>query len=129
VAILTTAVLSAALIFLTQVEAVLVAAAVALIYLAYLLCTGAALWARLRGWPQTPGSFTLGKYGLAINVAAVIWGVAMIINLGWYRPVSTQPFYLNAAVPIFVPLIVVLGAIYYYGWQRRRPAAAGSAEG
>ena len=118
-AVLTTAVLSAALIFLTQVEAVLVAVAVVLIYLAYGICTASTLVARLRGWPEQPAAFTLGKAGLVINALAVLYGAAMIVNLSWYRPVATQAAYLNLAIYLFVPLILIVGAIYYYGFQRR----------
>ncbi|HEV2461654.1 MAG TPA: amino acid permease, partial [Ktedonobacterales bacterium] len=118
-AVLTTAVLSAALIFLTQVEAVLVAVAVVLIYLAYGICTASTLVARLRGWPEQPAAFSLGKAGLVINALAVLYGAAMIVNLSWYRPVATQAAYLNLAIYIFVPLILVVGAIYYYGFQKR----------
>lgn len=122
-AILVTAVFSAALIFLTQVEAVLVAVTVVLIYLAYGICTTSTLVARLRGWPRQPAAFSLGKAGLIINLIAVIWGVAMIVNLSWWRPVANAPFYLNAAIYIFVPLILIIGAIYYYGFQKRRSQA------
>lgn len=122
-AILVTAVLGAALIFLTQVEAVLVAVTVVLIYLAYGICTASTLVARLRGWPRTPAAFSLGRAGFIINLLAVVWGVAMIVNLSWWRPTAGAPFYLNAAVYIFVPLILIIGAIYYYGFQRRRAAA------
>lgn len=119
-AILTTAVFSAVLIFATQVEAVLVAVTVVLIYLAYGICTTATLVARLRGWPRQPAAFSLGKAGLIINLLAVLWGAAMIVNLSWWRPSPTQPFYLNAAIYLFVPLIVIVGIVYYYGFQKRR---------
>jgi urea carboxylase system permease len=122
VAVLVTAVLAAALIFLTQVEAVLVAVTVVLIYLAYGICTASALAARFRGWPATRAGFSLGRGGLIINLLAVLWGAAMIVNLAWYRPAQTQPFYLNAAVLIFVPVILIVGAFYYYAFQRRRSA-------
>ncbi len=128
VAILITAVLAAALIFATQVEAVLVAVTVVMIYLAYAICTASALVARLRGWPDRPAAFSLGKAGLLINAVAVVYQIAMIINLAWYRPVSTNPWYLNLAV-LFVPIIMVLGAIYYYAAVRRRvptPTSAGA---
>jgi amino acid transporter len=117
-AILTTAILSAVLIFATQVEAVLVAVTVVLIYLAYLICTAAALVARLRGTFVANGPFNLGKAGLIVNILAVVWGVAMIINLSWYRPVAGAPTYLNLAIYIFVPAIVVLGALYYFLVQK-----------
>jgi amino acid transporter len=120
VAILITAVLAAALIFLTQVEAVLVAATVVLIYLAYTICTASTLVARLRGWPSQKAAFSLGGAGLLINIVAVLWGVGMIVNLAWYRPTAGAAWYLNLATLVFVPVIVVVGLIYYYGWQKRR---------
>jgi amino acid transporter len=120
IAILVTAVLSAALIFATQVEAVLVAVTVVLIYLAYLICTAATLVARFRGWPREKAPFSLGGAGIIINALAVVWGVAMIVNLSWYRPSATAPWYLNYATFIFVPVIVVVGLLYYYGFQKRR---------
>ncbi len=124
VAIVSTAVFSAALIFATQVEAVLVAVTVVLIYLAYGICTTATLFARFRGWPRERSAFSLGAAGLIVNILAVIWGVAMIINLSWYRPTAGAPWYLNLAVPIFVPVIIVVGLLYYYGFQKGRSTSA-----
>jgi cytochrome c biogenesis factor len=95
---------------------------VVLIYLAYTLCTASALVARRGGWPSQPAAFSLGRAGLAINAAAVLWGVAMIINLAWYRPTDGAPWYLNLATLVFVPVIILVGLIYYYGWQKRRPS-------
>jgi urea carboxylase system permease len=118
VAILATTILSAVLIFATQVEAVLVAVTVVLIYLAYLICTTATLVARLRGKFTAGGSFSLGRLGLIVNILAVVWGAAMIINLSWYRPVEGAAAYLNLAIYIFVPLILVVGGLYYFLVQK-----------
>jgi hypothetical protein len=104
--------------FATQVEAVLVAVTVVLIYLAYLICTAATLVARLRGKFVANGPFSLGGFGLIVNILAVAWGIAMIINLSWYRPVATAAGYLNLAIYIFVPLILVVGGLYYFLVQR-----------
>jgi amino acid transporter len=128
VAIIVTAVFSAALIFVTQVEAVLVAVTVVLIYLAYGICTTATLVARFRGWPRDRAAFSLGGLGLIINLGAVIWGAAMIINLGWYRPTPGAPAYLNLATPIFVPVIIVIGLLYYYGFQKPRSRSQATAD-
>lgn len=129
IAIIVTAVVGAALMFATQVEAVLVAVTVVLIYLAYGICTASALVARFRGWPREKAAFSLGGAGLIINLIAVIYQVAMIINLAWYRPVAGAPAYLNLSTFIFVPVIIVIGLLYYYGFQKGRstrpaPAAA-----
>ncbi|HZC05215.1 MAG TPA: amino acid permease [Ktedonobacterales bacterium] len=121
-AILVTAVLGAVLIFATQVEAVLVAVTVVLIYLAYGICTTATLVARFLGWPRERSAFSLGGAGLIINAIAVIYGVVMIVNLAWYRPTPGAAGYLNYATFIFVPLIIVIGLLYYYGFQKRRAA-------
>ena len=117
-AILTTAIFSAILMFATQVEAVLVAVTVVLIYLAYLICTGATLVARMRGKFVASGSFSLGGAGLIVNLLAVAWGIAMIVNLAWYRPSETAAGYLNLAIYIFVPLILVVGLLYYFLVQK-----------
>jgi amino acid transporter len=121
-AILTTAILAAVLIFATQVEAVLVAVTVVMIYPAYAICVGATLVVRLRGWPQQQSDFSLGKAGLAINIIALIYQVAMIISLAWYRPVANAPWYLNLTV-LFVPIIMVFGGMYYYAVVRPRARA------
>ena len=38
------------------------------------------------GWARGDGLFSLGRWGLAVNIAAVVWGIAMAVNLGWPRP-------------------------------------------
>jgi urea carboxylase system permease len=125
-AILTTAIFAAILIFATQVEAVLVLVTVVMIYLAYLICTGATLVARMRGRFVASGSFTLGGAGLIVNVLAVVWGIAMIVNMSWYRPVEGAAGYLNLAIYIFVPLILIVGALYYYLVQKPMASRAAS---
>jgi hypothetical protein len=34
----------------------------------------------MRGWPRTKAPFTLGRWGLVVNIVAVLWGVAMLLN-------------------------------------------------
>jgi amino acid transporter len=48
------------------------------LYASYGLPVFLALLARRRGWPRT-GPWTLGKYGAAINVVAVLWIVFMVV--------------------------------------------------
>ena len=54
------------------------------IYIAFQLVVLAALIARLRGW-RPSGRFTLGRWGLPVNVAALVYGVAGALNLAWPR--------------------------------------------
>ncbi len=54
------------------------------IYIAFQMVVLAALIARSRGWTPS-GKFTLGRYGWAINIAALTYGVAGALNLAWPR--------------------------------------------
>src|ERR1700754_5099500 len=54
------------------------------IYIAFQCVVLAALIARSRGWVPS-GRFTLGRYGMAVNIAALIYGVAGALNLAWPR--------------------------------------------
>ena len=54
------------------------------IYIAFQMVVLAALIARSRGWIPS-GKFTLGRYGWAVNIAALVYGVAGALNLAWPR--------------------------------------------
>ncbi|MEO6208318.1 MAG: amino acid permease [Candidatus Limnocylindrales bacterium] len=60
-------------------------AATGLIYFSYFLCNLGVLQARRRGWPHKPAWFNLGRWGMLVNVLALIWGGAMIINIGIWQ--------------------------------------------
>ena len=60
-------------------------AATGLIYLSYFLCNLGVLQARRRGWPHKPAWFNLGRWGMLINTLALIWGGAMLINIGVWQ--------------------------------------------
>lgn len=60
-------------------------AATGLIYLSYFLCNLGVLQARRRGWPHKRAWFNLGKWGMLINVLALVWGAAMIVNIGLWQ--------------------------------------------
>ena len=54
--------------------------ATASIYLSYFLGNIAVMRARTKGWPRTETPFKLGMWGKVVNVVALIWGGAMLIN-------------------------------------------------
>ena len=61
--------------------------ATGLIYLSYFLCNIGVLAARRRGWPHKPAWFNLGRWGMPVNILALIYGGLMIVNLGlWNDP-------------------------------------------
>jgi hypothetical protein len=59
---------------------VIAVGATASIYLSYLLGNLAVMRARMKGWPRTPTPFSLGRWGKVINVVAILWGAAMLVN-------------------------------------------------
>ncbi|MGC0238989.1 APC family permease [Arthrobacter sp. SD76] len=97
---------------------------IVLIYLSYLLVTVPLLRRRfLKKWPlsdDTHGKagFSLGKWGLPVNILAVLWGGAMTLNLIWPRPEiynSVPPFewYLQWGGVIFVGAVAIGGTLLY----------------
>src|SRR5205085_4034902 len=74
-----------------RVVDLIVAVAILWANLAYLLVVAALLVRRLRGWPANGGSgvrgiFALGRWGLPVNVLAVLWSACTVTNVGWPRP-------------------------------------------
>ena len=59
---------------------VIAVGATASIYLSYLLGNLAVMRARTRGWPRTRAPFSLGGWGKIVNVIAIVWGLAMLLN-------------------------------------------------
>jgi amino acid transporter len=122
-------------------------AATGTIYIAYFLCNLGVLAARRKGWPHKGAWFSLRGWGTVINVLALVWGGAMIINIGlWTDPMFgafgntlretwSNPFIDTFLTfggepiaglphwPVFETLvgaIVLVGAVYYLVAQRGR---------
>jgi amino acid transporter len=60
--------------------AVIAVGATASIYFSYLLGNLAVMRARTKGWPKTKAPFSLGRWGMVVNVVAIAWGLAMLLN-------------------------------------------------
>ncbi|MFF3326648.1 APC family permease [Streptomyces sp. NPDC002889] len=109
-----------------QIFSVITSIAIIMIYLAYLLVTAPMLVQRLRGrWQPREGSFSLGRLGLPINILAVLWGVAMSINLAWpraevYNATGPQHWYLRWGAFLFIGVVALGGFTYYWFVQRRK---------
>ncbi len=136
------AVLSALPFLYSQGIGVLVTGATGMIYLSYFLNNIASLRARFRGWPRVAAPFSLGRWGMLVNILALIYGGLMLINFLWFgglRNVYTNPpmgsaFTSWANVPILggMPIfefslivLFVVGAIYWFGFKRRQVIQAG----
>jgi urea carboxylase system permease len=109
--------------------AAITSVAIILFYLCYLGVTGPMLMRRLRGtWPPpNPGKyFTMGRLGLPVNIAAVTFQVLVVINLAWprvaiYNGFGAQHWYLKWAAVLFVGAVIIIGLIYYFTVQVRKP--------
>jgi hypothetical protein len=106
------------------------------VYSAYLLVTAPLLVRRLKGWPRRragaaaddPGAgtshFSLGRWGLPINILAVGYGLLMAINIAWPRAAVYDPvgghWYLRWFPELFLAGVAVLGAAAYAVRSRQR---------
>ena len=102
-----------------KIFTVLTSIAIIMIYLAYLMVTAPMLRRRLRGdWPPAElsghGYFSMGRYGMAVNVVAVLWGVLMAINLAWPREaVYGSPWYNTWGAFVYIAVILGVGLGWY----------------
>lgn len=55
------------------------------IYLSYFLCNLGVLLARSKGWPHRKAWFNLGSWGLLVNVLALVYGAAMLVNFSLWH--------------------------------------------
>ena len=103
-----------------QIFTVLTSIAIIMIYLAYLMVTGPMLKKRLQGqWPpkdlKEGGYFTMGRWGLPVNIVAVVWGVGMALNLAWPRAaVYGEPWYNTWGAFVYIGVILGLGLLWYF---------------
>jgi amino acid transporter len=118
-------------------------AATGMIYLSYFIGNLALLRARLRGWPKTKAPFSLGRWGLPLNLLGLAWGGGMLINFAWPRA-ATNPTpkqtglglnfhwnWLNNRPVLWTVLVVIVlvGAVYYALVQSKKPAHMQAPEG
>ena len=102
-----------------KIFTVLTAIAIIMIYLAYLMVTGPMLKRRLQGqWPPADlaagGYFTMGKWGMLVNVVAVLWGAGMALNLAWPREsVYGTPWYNTWGAFVYIGVILGAGLLWY----------------
>jgi urea carboxylase system permease len=114
--------------------------ATGLIYLSYFLCNIGVLMARRKGWPHKPAWFNLGRWGMPVNILALVYGGLMILNIAlwndtalfgdfgtdgrayWNPFINTflkwfgTPLENLPALPLYetvVGTLVVVGALYY----------------
>ena len=85
----------------------LIAMATVGFYIAFAFPVFAALRARLLGrWE--PGVWNLGRFALAVNVAAAAWLAFEIVNIAWPR-LPDAPWYVNYGAILMVAIVALAG--------------------
>jgi amino acid transporter len=103
--------------------------AIIMFYLCYMGVTVPMLMRRLRGtWPRPDhGSyFNMGRWGLLVNVTAVVYQALVIIDLMWpriaiYNAIGKYHWYFKWAAVLFIGAVYLIGFIYYYTVQVKKP--------
>jgi urea carboxylase system permease len=111
----------------TSVFATVTSVSVVIVYLAYLFVTIPLLWHRIRRNPAhtpDPAYFTLGRWGLPVNIVAVVFGLFLLINVGWPRAAVYDPagqsWVLHYSAPLSVVVAVGLGLLAFRVMKRQR---------
>jgi urea carboxylase system permease len=96
---------------------------IVMLYLAYAMVTGPLLVRRLRGEFSLRGTdergapvFSLGRWGIPVNVLALLYGLLMTVNLAWPRAAVYDPtgghWYFQWFTVLFLGATVAAGAGY-----------------
>ncbi len=102
-----------------SVFAAIASVSVVIVYLAYLMVTVPALIHRLRGTSLSHGKpvMDLGRWGIPVNLVAVVMGGLLVVNIGWPRQEVYNPagdsWFLQYFAVIFVALTLAVGYIAY----------------
>lgn len=119
----------------SQSVGVIAIAATGLIYLCYFLTNLIVLLARRRGWPERKAWFNLGRWAVPVNILALLYGGAMLINFAWIRPASnpilgssagipaTANWPIIGGMPIFeaaIAVLLIVGGLYWFFVQRHK---------
>ncbi|HEY3729191.1 MAG TPA: amino acid permease [Solirubrobacteraceae bacterium] len=117
----------------------LTSVAIVMFYIAYLGVTGGMLVRRFRGtWPRREHGpyFSLGRWGMAVNLFAVTYGALVAVNIAWPRAavydalagtkdasgnVIPGHWYWQYIAILFIGTVWLIGATYYFTVYRRKP--------
>lgn len=116
------------------VFAAVASVSVVIVYLAYLFVTVPLLYQRIKAGRhfaepvEGPGYFSLGKWGLPVNIIAVTFGLFLLINIGWPRAEIYDPggvgWVLQYSALLFVAAALILGVIAYLVMRNQQAGTA-----
>jgi amino acid transporter len=85
------------------------------IYVSFLMITVGSLIARLRGW-RPAGKFRLGAWAYPVNILAILYGAAMLVNIlvpTGLNSAKSVLFNYDWITLVVVLVIVVIGGLYF----------------
>jgi urea carboxylase system permease len=92
--------------------------------LAYVIVAAALLRRRLQGWPHPVpnenSGFALGRWGVPLNIAALLWSTFMVVNIGWPRGEIYGAPWQHRFAPIMLTSILLLTAVVAATLAQRR---------
>ncbi|HEY1968406.1 MAG TPA: amino acid permease [Pseudonocardia sp.] len=108
-----------------RVFLILTSMAIILFYIPYLMVTFPMLLKRLRGqWPRAEHGphFSMGRWGLPVNIVAVLYGALMTVNLALPRVevYGNDHWYFQWGAILFTAVIVAIGALILVVTKRHR---------
>lgn len=92
--------------------------------LAYLFVTVALFRRRMTGWPASP-AFSLGRWGIPINIAAAAWSAFMVLNVGWPRAEIYGADWPSRFAPIILTSILLSAGFSSYFFMQKQAAEKG----
>jgi amino acid transporter len=91
--------------------AIIISFAVVGIYVGFQSVVLASIIARTRGW-RPSGSFTLGRWGMLVNVVGLVYGVLAILILSYKTGEGLESFVDRWLVPLCAGVVFLLGLAY-----------------
>jgi urea carboxylase system permease len=102
----------------------LTSVAIIMFYLPYLCVTTWMLVRRIQGrWPRPEHGpyFSLGRFGFAVNLFAVVYGFIVAFNIAWPRSaVYGTKWYFRFGAYEFIGASIIVGCLYYFLVQRKK---------
>jgi urea carboxylase system permease len=102
----------------------LTSVAIIMFYLPYLAVTWSMLRKRFSGeWPRADHGpyFSMGRWGLPVNIFAVVYGLVVAFNIAWPRAaVYGSKWYFRFGAYEFIGGSFIIGAIYYFAVQKKK---------
>jgi amino acid transporter len=78
-----------------------------------------------RSGVNTGARFNLGRWGLPVNILALIWSSFMVINVSWPRTATYgSEWYHQYAAWMYTAVLICLGVFIYYYKSFKRPSMA-----